>query len=68
MTMGAPYKTKKALKEAVGSPLRYIETSMFGLEFKAPGDNTVVGPDPYTKRSWFATVTVDADGIILKVK
>lgn len=68
MTMGARYKTKKALKEAVGSPLRYVETSLFGEEFTAPGRNYVVGPDAYTDRRWYAEVEVDADGIILKVK
>jgi hypothetical protein len=65
--MGAPYKTKKALKESVGQRFRYIETSLFGNEFKAPGSNTVVGPDPYTNRKWYATVEVDADGNIVKV-
>jgi hypothetical protein len=66
--MGAPYPTKKALKESVGQPFRYIETSMFGPEYVAPGDMTVVGPDPYTSRKWYATVTVDGDGNIVKVK
>jgi hypothetical protein len=65
--MGAPYATKKALKASVGQRFRYIETSLFGSEFKPNGDNTVVGPDPYNKRNWYATVTC-ADGIIVKVK
>ena len=65
--MGAPYPTKKALKEAVGQPLRYIETSMFGEEYKADGSFAVVGPDPYTSRKWFATVTM-GDGVIKSVK
>lgn len=64
--MGAPYPTKKALKAAVGQPLEYIETSLFGEEFKPNGRNTVVGPDPYRKRSWYATVDCK-DGIIVKV-
>jgi len=62
------YKHKTDLKAAVGTRLQYVETSLFGLEFKAPGENTVVGPDAYSKRDWYATVTVDADGIITKVQ
>ena len=61
------YKTKKELKESVGKPLRYVETSMFGAEFKKTGDNTVVGPDAYNDRKFFATVTTK-DGIITKVR
>jgi len=64
--MGASYPTKKALKESVGKPLRYIETSMFGAEYKEDGSFCVVGPDPYTKRTWYATVTMAA-GLIEKV-
>jgi hypothetical protein len=64
--MGAAYKTKKALRESVGKPLRYIETSFFGAEYKADGKLTVVGPDPYNDRRWFATVTMQ-DGLIVKV-
>jgi hypothetical protein len=65
--MGAPYPTKKALKAAVGQPFDYIETSLFGPEFRPDGDNTVVGPDPYTARKWYATVTCKA-GVIVKVR
>ncbi len=64
--LGASYKTKKELKEAVGKPLRFIETSMFGAEYRDNGRLTVVGPDPYTKRSWYATVTME-NGLIAKV-
>ena len=64
--MGACYQTKKKLKEAIGRPLNYIETSMFGPEFKANGTVTVVGPDPYNNRKWFAAVTL-RDGLIVKV-
>jgi hypothetical protein len=66
--MGASYATKKALKENIGKPFRYIETSMFGTEWKPNAMLTVVGPDPYTKRTWYANVWVDADNKILKVK
>ena len=63
--MGANYKTKKALKENVGKPLRYTETSMFGLEFKENGKFCVVGPSPYD-RKWYAEVTME-NGLIKKV-
>lgn len=59
------YATKKELKAAVGQPLRVVETSMFGPEFKPDGSNTVVGPSP-TSRKWYATVECRA-GIIVKV-
>ncbi len=65
--MGASYPTKKALKENVGKPLRYVETSMFGPEYKADGTFCVVGPCPYTNRRWYASVTM-AGGLIAKVK
>jgi len=62
----ATYPTKKALKESVGSSLHYLETSMFGAEFKTEGTFPVVGPAPY-QRKWYATVTMK-NGIIHKVK
>lgn len=65
--MGASYKTKKALKECIGKPLRYVETSMFGYEFKENGIFCVVGPCPYTNRKWYADVTMK-NGLIEKVK
>lgn len=64
--MGASYPTKKALKESIGKPLRYVETSMFGTEYKENGTFAVVGPDAYTNRKWYATVTME-DGLIKKV-
>lgn len=64
--LGASYKTKKELKAAVGKSLRFIETSMFGPEYREDGKLTVVGPDPYTKRSWYATVVMEK-GLIAKV-
>ena len=63
--MGASYPTKKALKASVGQSLRYVETSMFGEEYRPDGTFTVVGPSPY-QRKWFATVTM-AQGKIVKV-
>lgn len=65
--MGAPYKSKKELKENIGKPLRYIETSVFGKEYKHDGKFCVVGPDPYTNRKWFAEVTM-VGGLIKSVK
>ena len=55
--LAANYPTKKALKEHIGQPLRYTETSFFGEEYKADGSFAVVGPSP-TQRKWFAEVTM----------
>jgi hypothetical protein len=65
--MGADYKTKKQLKENIGKPLHYIETSMFGNEYKENGTFCVVGPCPYTNRKWYAEVTME-NSLIKKVK
>jgi hypothetical protein len=62
------YPSKKSMKEAIGEPLRYRETSLFGAEFRTNG--TLVGCNrPHItghKREFFAEVTV-ADGKIEKV-
>jgi hypothetical protein len=63
--MAASYKTKKACKASIGNPPRFIETSIFGDEFKGDGTYTVVGPGPYD-RKWYAQVTV-TNGVITKV-
>lgn len=63
--MGATYATKKLLKASIGKRLAYVETSMFGDEYKPNGTFCVVGPSP-DKRSWFASVTM-RDGLIVKV-
>jgi hypothetical protein len=65
MMAASGYKAKKDLKNAVGSPLCYNETSMFGPEYKATGKFCVVGPNAY-ERKWFAEVTMK-DGVIAKV-
>lgn len=65
--MGASYPTKQALKMSVGKPLRFVETSMFGAEYKDTGKFCVVGPCPYTKRNWYAEVTMEA-GLIKSVR
>lgn len=64
--LGADYKTKKAAKESIGEPPRFIETSIFGPEFHGDGKYTVVGPDPSRNRKWYAQITV-TDGLISKV-
>jgi hypothetical protein len=65
--MGARYKTKKELKENIGKPLRYVETSMFGPEYKSNGSFCVVGPCAYTNRKWYASVIMK-DNLISSVK
>jgi len=63
--LGASYKTKKACRESIGNAPRFIETSIFGVEFTGDGKYTVVGPSP-TQRKWYAQVTVSS-GVITKV-
>lgn len=66
MTLAASgYKAKKDLKAAVGQSLNYVETSMFGAEYKADGKFAVVGPTAH-ERKWFAEVTM-SNGKIVKV-
>ena len=65
--LGCNYKTKKALKLEIGNPIRVIETSWFGLEYKENGTFCIVGPDPYNNRKWFAQVTMK-NGLIAKVE
>jgi hypothetical protein len=62
------YPSKKELKAAIGQPLRYIETSMFGPEYRP--DGTFAGANrPHITglgREFFAEVTM-ANGLIAKV-
>ena len=69
MTMIAVYPTKKNLKENIGKKLSYIETSLFGNEYKSNGTFVVCNRPHITKigREWFAQVTM-ADDIIRAVK
>jgi hypothetical protein len=69
MTMLVHYPTKKVLKENVGKPLRYTETSMFGEEYRADGVLTVAHRAHMTGkgREFFARVTMK-DGLIAKVE
>ncbi len=64
------YKTKKELKENIGQPLRYTETSIFGPEYQENGSFTVAHrPLIQGKggREFFATVTM-RNGLISAVK
>ena len=63
------YVSKKDLKENIGKPLRYIETSMFGAEYKASGVLTGANRPHITGqgREFFANVTMQ-DGLIKGVK
>ena len=83
MTMGYTAPSKKAIKDAIKERsltgeskvpdilnfrLNVQETSFFGMEQKIPGENIVVGPDAYTKRNWFATLTVDSEGVVVGIR
>lgn len=61
----AIYPSKKALKESIGEPLNYNETSFFGPEYKPDGKFCVADYSP--KRKWFAQVTMK-EGKIFKVE
>lgn len=71
---GQRIKTKKQLREELASDPASVEfdtTSMFdkasgysGNSFPQGVTLTVVGPDPYSKRSWYASVSRKADGTI----
>lgn len=69
MTMVVKYPSKKELKANIGKPLRYIETSVFGPEYKANGVLTVANRPHITGigREFFAQVTM-ANGLIERVK
>lgn len=60
-------KSKKAIREAVAANPSIVSieaTSMFGNEYEGPiidapnGRYTFVGPDPYTSRKFYGTLTV----------
>lgn len=65
--MAALYPSKKALREAIGKPFRYRETSYFGTEYATGKMLTVVGPSEHS-RKWYANVWLHPDGTIAKVK
>lgn len=63
------YPSKKELKENIGKPLRYIETSMFGPEYRDNGTLTGANRPHITGkgREFFATVKLE-NGLIVSVK
>lgn len=69
MTLIATYPSKKECKANIGKPLRYIETSLFGPEYRDNGIMTVCNRPHITGlgREWFGRVTV-RNGIIEKVE
>ena len=69
MTLVAKYQSKKMLKESIGKPLRYIETSLFGPEYRDNGTLTVANRPHITGlgREFFAQVTME-NGLIKGVK
>jgi hypothetical protein len=68
MTLIAIYPSKKNLKENIGQRLKYMETSMFGNEYKPDGDLVVANRPHLTGigREFFARVTMK-DGLIERV-
>lgn len=65
----AVYPSKAVLKASIGKQLDYMETSLFGPEYKSDGELTVANRPHITGlgREFFATVTM-ANGLITKVK
>jgi hypothetical protein len=63
------YPSKKVLKENIGKQLRYIETSMFGPEYRENGTLTGANRPHITGqgREFFATVKLE-NGLIVSVK
>ena len=63
------YESKNALKESIGKPLRYIETSVFGPEYRDNGILTGANRPHITGkgREFFANVTME-NGLIKGVK
>jgi len=62
------YPTKKQLKENIGKPLQYTETSFFDLEYLADGSFSGCNRPHMTgyKFEFFARVTMQ-DGLIHRV-
>lgn len=63
------YPSKKVLKEQIGNRLKYIETSMFGPEYRSNGTFGGANRPHITGkgREFFAIVTMQ-DDLIIKVK
>ena len=75
---GAIIKTKKELKELVKEDpanVYFYSTGMFGNQFNGNVSNmhstdslTVVGPDPYNARNWYATISKNKETGKITVK
>ena len=64
------YKSKKQIKENIGQPLNYTETSIFGNEYKSNGVFVGSNRPQVTDnegREFFASVTIEND-LIKSVK
>ena len=63
------YPSKKVLRDEIGQPLRWIETSMFASEYRDSGTLTGAHRPTVTGKGkeFFATVTMK-DGLITKVR
>lgn len=64
------YPSKKALKESIGSRLKYQETSMFGPEYRSNGPFVASNRPAITGikgREFFAKITMK-DDLIYKVE
>ncbi len=63
------YPSKKVLKENIGKPLRYIETSIFGPEYRSDGMLTGANRPHITGigKEFFANVMME-NGLIKSVK
>jgi len=63
------YASKKDMKAQIGQPLQYMETSIFGPEYRDDGVLTGSNRPHITgnnRREFFAQVTIK-DGLIAKV-
>ena len=62
------YESKKQMKECIGQPLKYTETSLFGEEYKSDGSfvgcNRPSLPEGTGTREFFAEVTMQDDKIL----
>lgn len=69
MTMIVEYPSKKELKNNIGKRLKYIETSLFGPEYRSNGVIVVANRPHITGlgREFFAKVTMEND-LIKKVE
>jgi len=69
MAMLGIYPSKKVLKENIGKPLKYRETSIFGPEYRDNGIFAIANRPKITGigTEWFAELIMK-DGLIYKVK